>query len=384
MLNRRHSTAITSQAIRNLSNNTPITFFGQGSIARTLVEIMANEIELLYDNIDLNLSQSKLATASGVFLDIIAQQFGLIRHEGSSGSILAEDKAVRFFTRSGRLIDYLQTSGPTSGVIPGGTKIISTLGDIEYETTTDVSFPANAQSVWVPVQPSDPTLGSQNNLPAGTLVSHSLPSPNILVENVVSMIVSSDVEGDDEFRQRISQHINARVTGSKTSVIQAAFSFPGVSDVQVNPFKFGAGSFELLLVPTTSVLPANVIARIKAAVENIVPFGTKVGIRGPDIVPVSLVISIDMRPSLLAEVKDTAIRQSRQDIKTYIGDIQMGGELIINRLRSTVLDSNRGIRDMRIHQLAIDCRPQVIANFPLKNDEVFDLDRQVQDPILVI
>ena len=384
MLDKRQSTTISSKAIRNLTANTNITFFGQGSIARTLVDSIANELEMFYDTIDLNFSQVQLASASGVFLDIIAAQFGLTRVSGTSGSILAEDKAVRFFTTTGRLIDHMTGGGATTGTIPGGTTITANLGNIVYQVTTDTTFPAGATSVWVPVIPANTSLGTSNNLPSGSLVTHSLTSTNIQVENTTSLITGSDVEADDELRLRISREMNARVTGSKTAVIQAAFNFPGVSDVKVTPYKFGAGSFEILIVPTGSRPSQNVLARINALVRNIVPYGIKVNVRGPDVVPISLVIGIDMTDGVVVESKDVALRRVRDDVRRYLGDIPMGGELIINRLRAVIIDAHNSIRDMRIHQLAIDCRPQVIANWRLNEDEVFDLDTNVVEPLLVV
>lgn len=384
MLDKRLSTHIVNKGIRNLKANTNISFFGQGSIVRTLLETIASEIEGLYDSIDLNLSQTRLATASGVFLDMIASQFGLTRLPGATGSILAEDKVVRFFVRDGRLIDHVSSSSTTVGYIPAGTILYSASGNITYEVTSNASFPSNANSVWVPVNPTSQTSGSRANLPAGSLRRHSLSSTAVEVENVASIVVSSDIETDDEFRLRISRHINSRVTGSKAAVLQAAFSFPGVSDIRVLPYKHGAGSFELLLVPATARLPQNVIERVKSSVEQIMPFGIKVEVTGPDIIPVAMVISIDMKRGLLNESKDVAITRVRDAIMNYIGNIPMGGELIINRIRSIALEAHEGIRDIDIKQLSINCKPQVVANYRLREDEIFDVDRKLNEPILVV
>lgn len=384
MLEKRLSTEITARGIRNLEANTNLTFFGQGSIVRTMIETMAAEIEGLYDSIDLNLTQTRLNTASGVFLDLIGSQFGLTRLPGSTGSVLSEDKAVRFYVRSGRLVDYLPGSSTTRGVIPAGTLIYSSSGAVTYEVTTATTFPANASSVWVPVSPTDTSRGSRNNVPAGSLNSHSLSSSNILVENVASLVVGSDVETDEAFRLRISRFVNSRVSGSRAAVMQAAFSFPGVSDVRVNNFKYGAGSFEILLVPASARLPENVVQRVKAAVKRIVPFGIRVEVRGPEIVPVAMVISVDMREGALSGTKDVALRQVREAVTRYIGNIQMGGELIINRIRALAIEANNSIRDIQIKQLAVDCKPQVISNYSLREDEIFDIDRKLAQPILVV
>lgn len=384
MIGKRVSSDIVQSAVRNLISNTDIRFFGAGSIAKTIIEAIAREIELLYDSIDINLSQTRLSTASGAFLDIIAAQFGLRRLGGSSSTILAEDQAVRFYTTQGRLVDHLGQSSTTSGLIPQGTTISTRDSSITYSVPENIIFPANATSVWVPVSPSNAGGGSSNNVPAGALVRHSLPSERVFVENIVAILVGTDPETDEELRLRISRNINARVTGSRTAVLEAAFSFPGVSDIKIHPYRYGAGSFELLIVPTGSRVSPNILANIRSAVEAVVPYGIKVGVRGPDIVSIATVIQIDMERGVLSQIKTAAIEDVRASLRRYLGSIPMGGEFIVNRVRSIVMDSNSAIRDMNILELIINCRPQVIANYRLREDEVFDLDRKVAQPLLVI
>ncbi len=384
MLEKRSASTITAKAIRNLSSQTPLTYFGQGSIARTIIEVMATEIESLYDAIDLNLSQTRLQTASGVFLDLIGSQFGLVRLGGTTSSILAEDRVVRFYVREGRLVDYLSYGSTTQGRIPGGTILYSRDNNILYEVSEDTLFPANTKSVWVPVRPKDSSIGSKNNLPAGALNRHSLGSPNIFVENIASIVVGSDPESDEEFRSRISRAVNSNIQGGKGAILQAAFSFPGVSDIRINPYNQGAGSFEILVIPTNSTVSENILQRIRKAVESVVPIGIKVSVRGPDVVPIGLVISLDMKEGSISQTKDVAIQKAKESVLRYIGNIPMGGEIIINRLRSVILSSHEGIRDLEIVRLTINCRPQVISNWRLKADEVFDLDRKLSEPLLVI
>jgi len=385
MLKKRIASQITQAATRNLVANTDITFFGSGSIARTIVESMAREIELLYDTVDLNLSMSRLSTSAGAFIDIIASQFGLTRFGGSSGIVLAEDRAVRFFVRSGRLIDYMQGgTSLTTGIVPQGTTIANRDNSIRYKVSSNTSFPASAISVYVPVEPENSSAGSRNNIGNGGLVRHSLGNPNILVENVAPMIVGSDPETDDELRLRISRHINSRSPGSRTAVLEAAFSFPGVSDIRIRPFDHGAGSFEVLIVPTGSKVAQNIIENIKGAVDSVVPYGIRTSVRGPDLVSIGLVAQVVLGRGILNTTKAVAIDASRRAIREYIGDIPMGGELIINRLRSVILDSDSNIRDLKILDLIIDCRPQVIANWQLNQDEVFVLDEKLPQPLLVI
>lgn len=384
MLKRKTSNDIVQTAIRKLAAETNLTYFGPGSIAKNIVEAIAREIELLYDSIDINLSQTRLSSAAGAFLDLIAQQYGLQRLGGTTGTVLAEDAVMRFYTNQGRLIDHLPSSNLTVGIIPANTTITNRNGTITFRVPNDVNFPANATSVFVPITPSDSSLGSRNNLGAGSLTVHSLGTSKVLCENIANIVVGSDPETDEELRLRISRHINSKTAGSRSSIIEAAFSFPGVSDIKVYPFKHGAGSFEILVVPVTSTVSPNMIENIRASVESAVPYGIKVSVRGPNILGISFIIQLTLSRESLASERVVASQAVQVAIRNYLGNIRMGSELIINRLGSVILDAHSAISDYRIVQMAIDCRPQVVANYRLKEDQVFDLDRKLNTPILVI
>lgn len=383
MIKKRSFTDIVQSAIRKLSNDTNINFFGQGSVARSLIEAIAREIESVYDSIDVNLSQSRLSSASGAFLDIIGSQFGLSRLSGGSGTILAQDRAMRFFTNTGRLIDHLPLNS-SSGRIPANTTISNKSGTVQYIVTEDVIFPANATSVFVPIAPSNESAGNLNNVGVGSLVVHNLPSQKVLCENVSPIVVSSDSETDDEFRLRISRQVNGKVTGGKSAIVQAAFSFPGVSDIKVYPFKFGAGSFEILVVPTASRISQNILSNIKSSIDAIVPYGIRAEVRGPDIVKFSIVGQVITDKGINSAEKSAAISIAKNNLKSYIGNIRMGGEFILNRAISTIIDSHPAIKDVKIMQLNINCKPQVISNYQLREDEVFDLDDKIANPLLIV
>lgn len=381
MIRRRLNGEITRDALRRLSANTSITYYGEGSVSRTIVDVIAREIESVYDSIDLNMSQARLVTASGAFLDLIAQQYGITRLPGSSGSVIAEDKAIRVYVTNGRLVDRLGQVGG-QGIIQAGTKIYNRDRSISYTISSNVVFPASATTVFVPAVPTDSSKGSANNVTSGSLISHDMGT-GIFVENLVSIIGGSDVESDEELRLRISRIAGTSVPGSRISVTQAAFSNAGVSDIRIFDAKHGAGSFEILIVPVSGRASGSVLDTVKNAVGRVTPFGIRFTVRGPREVGFSTVVQLDMRRGSLSGDKSAASISASAAIRRYLAGIPMGGELVINRMITAILSSNNSISDVRILQIGINCRPQAIANYQLQYDQVFELDRKVAEPILI-
>jgi uncharacterized phage protein gp47/JayE len=381
MIRRRLNGEITRDSIRRLSSNSNISYFGQGSVARNIIDAVAREIEYVYDSIDMNMSQSKLVTASGAFLDLIAQQYGITRLPGTVSSVLAEDKAVRVYVTSGRLADRLgQVAG--QGLIPSGTKIYNRDRSVSYTISNSVAYPLSATSVYVPVIPTDPSRGTGNNVAQGSLVSHDMGS-GVFTENLVSIVGGTDPESDEELRLRISRTTGTSVPGSKTSVTQAAFSNAGVSDLKIFNAKHGAGSFEILVVPTSGNVSGSVLDYVRNAVNSVVPFGIRFTVRGPRPVGLSTIVQLDMKRGSLSGDRASAVSSANAAIRRYLAEIPMGGELIVNRMIVGILASNNSISDVRILQIGINCRPQAIANYQLQYDQVFELDRKVAEPILI-
>jgi len=381
MIRRKLNGDISRDAVRRLSAGTNISYFGQGSIAKNIVDVIAREIESVYDSIDVNMSQARLLTASGAFLDLIAQQYGLIRLPGSVGSVLAEDKAVRIYVTSGRLVDRLGQTG-NQGIIPSGTKLYSRDRSLSYTVNSNVAFPASATSVFVPVAPTDATKGVGNNISAGTLVSHDLGA-GIFVENQTGIVGGTDPESDEELRLRISRTIAMAVPGSRVTVTQSAFANAGVSDIKIFDAKHGAGSFEIMVVPVSGTVSGSVLDSVRNAVSRVTPFGIRFTVRGPRPVGFSTVVQIDMKKGSLSGEKALAATVANGAIRRYLAEIPMGGEFVVNRMLADIFSSNNLIADARVLQIGINCRPQTIANYQLQYDQIFELDRKVAEPILI-
>lgn len=56
-----------------LRNNTQINYFGEGSIAKSIVAIASNSIEMYYNDLDFNMRMAFVSTAQGHFLDLIGE-----------------------------------------------------------------------------------------------------------------------------------------------------------------------------------------------------------------------------------------------------------------------------------------------------------------------
>jgi len=373
---------MVSEGLNYLTANTEITYLAQGSIARALVDIPLLELARLQDFVITNYDNSFLSGASGAFLDLFGDGFGLPRLGERRSNVNAEDGTIRFYVRSGTLGQRLpDPRNPSKGLIPKGTTISNSTGSIQFETSQDVQFNTNLKSVYVPAVALNS--GDASRIGANQLTSHSLSSTDVLVTNDNTITTGADGESDDDYRFRLSRAFSTRFSNNGAAVQVAASSVPGVLRSTLIPFLRGAGTFDVLLIPRGNKLPRSVKEEALRSVSRATAYGISPRIKEPEYVPVKLTVRLRYDQESGAGLRD-AIRDNVQTaILNYIGNIPLGGELIINQLRAAILGTNAGVVDMTLLELCIDGHPQAIRNSKLEPDELFVPDDQ-REAVIVI
>jgi uncharacterized phage protein gp47/JayE len=359
-----------------------ISLLTPGSTARALIETNNQTIDELNQSLSLYQAMAYLSTATGVYLDLIGELLGLTRRQARAATIASEDRAIRFYVPNGLLRDFLpHPSDLTLGLIPSGTTVSSADGSVVYIVDSDVTFPRAATEVFVPATAS--ITGTSVNVGSFTLRRHSLGTTSVLVTNPVSITTGRDTESDEEFRARIRARVRTTEGANETAVRLAVLSAPGIADVRLIPYKRGAGSFDALLIPIGNRITKEALEIAARNVSQVVAFGIHWRLREPKYVRVSMIISLSYAGILAGE--QAAVRNNVERIVLrHLGQIKIGGELVLNQLGSDILELEPRVKDYTIESLCINGRPQVLHNYSLNSDELFLSDEGLTDPIRVI
>ena len=381
MIKVRTREEILNSAIDFLLRNSTITQLAPGSTARALIEATVLEATRLYGIVNTAMAQAYVSTASGLFLDLLAETVGLRRRPERAPYISASDRNIRFYVNSGTLGDYIPKPGDaTKALIPEDTTIQTATGSVVFIVDSDHEAPAGATEMYVTARAS--TVGPDSSVGVGTLTVHDLGSSGVLVTNLDSITTTTEIESDDELRFRIQNAAVASETGTVTSIQLAALSVGGVSDVIINPYTQGSGSFEILIIPIGNRVPVTVLEEVRAEVSRVTPFGITFIIREPEYVPISLDVELmaaSVEPNLRGQLRNAAAAA----ISSYVSSLRPGGQLVINRIREAVLATDGRIDDLRIRALRIKGRSQILSNFRLDGDQVFIPDPDETTPFLV-
>lgn len=382
MVTKKTFSDMVQDSIRYLIKNTDITFFSDGSIAKALVETNSLEISRLQEYISATFQNAYLSSATGIYLDMWGETLGLPRIRDRRATAQIQDGAVRFYTNSGTLGSKLPH--PTNsglGLIPSGTRISNPSNTVEFVVMEDVVFPVNTKSVFVPVSASG--TGTGFNVGVNQLTVSSITVSGLNVTNDIAVTTGKDTESDEEYRFRLSKSMTSRYGSNLAAIEVAAISNPSVSRAEVVQYARGAGTFDVLLIPQGNRVTNSAKENTRKAIEQVAAYGVSFNIREPEYVPFKVTIQLMYKNNVTEAQKINIKNQVQQAILSYLVTIPLGGELVINQLRLAAL-SNSSVKDVKILELFINCRPRTLRNYQLDKDELFIPDEETPDPIEII
>jgi uncharacterized phage protein gp47/JayE len=366
--------AMNAASLRYLATHTDITYLSEGSYARALVEATNKEIADLQAYISQTRTSTYINSATGPYLDLIGEMMRITRNGVTSAATSAEDTNVQFSTVVGVLSNYFpDPTNANQGLVPSGLSITTADGGITYETSQDTVFGGNLQEVFVPVIATG--VGTMYNVGRHKLTVHSGPT-GVTVTNLKAISNGASSESDKDFRYRLANRWTGAPSSNPTAIRLAVLGNPDVSTVTLKEFARGAGTFDALLVPVGNSVSQGNRNVLQAAIDAASAFGVSGRATEPTYVKFKITVQlIPTNPGLAGSV-DANKLNAKTAILSYMDSIPIGGELIINRLRASIIEGiSRDIKDIRIIDLCFGGRPHTIRNYKLLPEELFTPDQ---------
>lgn len=369
---------LMADAIKQLTENTSITNVSIGSVARSLLEIINDELSTYYETLELNTAMGFLSSSEGYFLDLIGELLNTSRLSEEFASSASTDNNVKFYVLAGYLSDVLPDNQ-----IPAGTLISTTDGSITYSVSADTLFSAGvATEVYVSVTAS--TAGANSNVGKNKLIVHDLGINSLYVTNVEAIITGSDTEDDDNYRFRISKAVTAAEKANETSIRLAALSVAGVADVEVIKYARGLGSFDLIVIPLEGLASDTLIASVQTAVDGAEAYGIKGTVIRPDVISVNIELSLSFTSSITDKERVTLRESVRQALENYIVNIPIGGSFIYNKFVDVVMNVSPHIINFEVNCYYFRGVPHLRTDVPSLYGELFYPDPNRNDPIRIL
>lgn len=210
---------LMQQMINYYNNKYPdaqITDFNEGSQIRNLLETFSTDIYHLEFQENSLLRQAFLTTATGYYLDLFGEEYGITRN-----TALQAQGVVTFSISSA--VNY-----PIN--IPANTRITNTETGLFYDTYISVEIPVGTTSVTCPVRSM--ITGSKTNIPANSeFVFYNENLFNeVSISNSEAFTDGRDAESDEDYRERLLEQKTSDGFGSKSYYVKLG-KIEGVHDI---------------------------------------------------------------------------------------------------------------------------------------------------------
>lgn len=320
---RKASQIIKSEIDDVLTHTNKINDFTVGSVARTMVEAEALEIEKLYYY---SLENLKQAIDEGV-----TTAFGFTRK-----------KATYAY---GNVLVRLTAPLPQDLIIDRGSLFYSTNPNYQQQYRTNVAYriPKGSQSFTIAVYCT--VIGTYGNIPENTINRSTDIGELVSVTNPEAFNTGTDEENPEAAKVRFRQMIQSLAMGTNQSLVYAAESVPGVAGASL--FEFTYGAVVIYAHDANGNLSRDLQQDIADRLVEYKPAGIKVFVMPTHKSVVALDISVEVSDSTLES--DSFLDMIRQSMSDYINTLTVGDPLYKSNIIQKVMDvSDTGILDTQV------------------------------------
>ena len=368
VLNKRSSEEIYRDAVEDIKAFTDLEEVAESSSLSGILRAMANRSSDLYDSIEANFFAGYTRTASGPWLDALAEDWGLTRQVNDLTRVPCTSRSLYLRTVDGSTIYNALGLGGSYTFMPKGVSVTSTT-DPSLLFTVDETTVVTPTDVSIPLGVSGIVLNGQK-LPAGTLDVFDYASVSIfdgadlnnfeLVQTKTITGVES-VETDDSLRARINLALQSAATGNEASVLSVLAPYPEVADFFVDRNVRGTGSADIVVFPRFERVPSIILQRIEDSLLATAAFGTDIKVVEPDYVKVSVALQVTGSPST------TALVNAVEDIIKDTDRKEISHNILVSEL------SQRGFT-VTVSRLSVDNRDLLsAATLNIFPTEMFEL-----------
>lgn len=320
---RKASQIIKSEIDDVLTHTDKINDFTVGSVARTMVEAEALEIEKLYYY---SLENLKQAIDEGV-----TTAFGFTRK-----------KATYAY---GNVLVRLSAPLPQDLIIDRGSLFYSTNPNYQQQYRTNVAYriPKGSQSFTITVYCT--VIGTYGNIPENTINRSTDIGELVSVTNPEAFNTGTDEENPEAAKVRFRQMIQSLAMGTNQSLVYAAESVPGVAGASL--FESTYGAVVIYAHDANGNLSRDLQQDIADRLVEYKPAGIKVFVMPTHKSVVALDISVEVSDSTLES--DSFLDMIRQSMSDYINTLTVGDPLYKSNIVQKIMDvSDTGILDTQV------------------------------------
>lgn len=326
---------IVKSGLTYIRDNSDITNFNKGGVARTLVGVLALVVSELYNMLAYILKQAFVETATGYWLERHARQVGLERKKARV------TKGVFRFSR-----EVAKTNNIT---IPKNTPVATEIdagGNVyRFFTTKEAILLAN--TTYIDVDVIAEYAGSVYNIEAQTRLQITVHIAGVDGVSVLESWITSegaDEESDTSLRNRIRLKWSELSGCTASAYLSWVLSHASVVSAWVDHSQpRGDGTLDIYILGPNGIPSASLILEIQKLVDLLKAYGVHVLIKAPDPLTIDWDMAITPKAGFdidailtEAQYRIDILFNLKQDETREIVPLGVGVDLVVSRLTSMI------------------------------------------------
>jgi len=310
---------------------TPLNNVSSASTLSGIVTAVSQRLADAYDSIEANFTAQYTRTATGMYLDLKAEDIGLTRRTNFVTEIPCTAKLISIRTKDGTPI-WSKLGDQT-----GNYKVIGRGMEVSSSAYSDLSMTTIESAFLLP----DTTVlflgvsgefSDREIISAGTFDQFNFDESVVFDGadlNELEVVQSSNIVGveqietDEELRSRIRNWTTVAAMANSRSIADALFSSSEVADVIPQPGIRGTGSANFVAIPRSRRISQVSMNKIQQEVDNRKSYGEDIRVVQPVYIPVHMKIRIS-NPSLI----NSAINAIENGFESIRGSFTLNFQVI--------------------------------------------------------
>lgn len=303
-------------------------------IARGMIELFAWGIWQLYQLLEKTMQEAVPKNASGDWLDIHAEQVGILRKESQ--------KAYGMLSFSRADMENLERNI----VIPSG-RIVKTLPDGEgevyrYVTMENAVISKNDEFCLVPIESE--SFGRKSNASPLQICELVTPVEGVgKVSNLANWLLleASDTEKDLQLHRRYALAFSSQAGMTRAAYESIALSVAGVEDVYISDkHPRGEGTLDIIVQGANGVPTDALLVLVRAAVADNIVINDDVLVKAPELITINIDFTIELLNGDEKDIKAKALDYIKKLFSCdpsvpYFG---IGKDVILSRMEYGIIN----------------------------------------------
>jgi len=258
-------------------SRTNISNFESDSKARAITDVLVDEVLALREESLMAFYANQVSNATGTDLDALGLARGLSRFKEQLAQSQDLESNVFFYLESGA--DFGTVNSSADIIIPDGTVISSEPNSNESGESIDYLVVGNhillADSSIGFVSVRAKFAGSKSNVGTQVLNTHDFinytqASLGLLkVVNSYSIINGRDIETDEAYRFRLSQHYQSLLQNNNSRILLRSLEVPGVINARPISGYFGIGTVGVIVNGAEGQSNPRLLGGVQGKLDNI-------------------------------------------------------------------------------------------------------------------